>query len=403
MAPSTQSQSICYLVQVQFQQVDSRPLALPYYNSANPQVPLVGPGGNGTTQFTDRTGALAVQVVAGAAAATGNQVTPPTTSGWLPAYVITVAFGQTSIGAVNIAVHPLAPFLASLTSQHHLGIPGTAPKVDLSKEVQGLLPGSAIATDTSGIATGVNAEKLDGYRAADLLYNGSFGQPLQTGGGLARDNQGALGLVWDDGTRQHAEVPRADHVHSNDATGGMTGAPFAKLGSSVGATSANSTVVHANGADSATTATTATNASHATSADTATNAGYATTAGSANTASNADYATNAGYANSAGTSPWADNAGIADSLANQMDGQGGAGLTETKFKASGFYNSTLNFISINVPSGRNYMGAIAYVSGYDGDPGDSGHRPGLSFGGTKITTDEGGNFDGRVVYFWGEA
>ncbi len=399
VAPGVAGQTINYLVQVQFQQVDSRPLALPYFNSANPQVPLVGPGGSGSPQNTDRTAALAVQVVAGAAAATGSQTTPPVTSGWLPAYVIGVAYGQTSIGAPNITVHPLAPFLASLTSQHHLGIPGTAPQIDLSKEVTGKLPGTAIATDATGIATGVNAEKLDGYSAGDLLYNGSYGQPLQTGGGLARNPQGQLGALWDDGTRQHDHVPRADHAHANDATSGMTGAPFAKLGSATGATSANSTVVHANSADNATTAASATNAGHATSADSATNAGWATNAGYANSAGSTSWADSAGSANSAGSATSATNASVADALSNQMDI---GGLTETKMKFSGYYNSTFNFVSINIPSGRNYVGAIAYLFGYDGDPGDSGHRPGLSFGGVKITTDEGGNFGGRCVYFWVE-
>lgn len=284
VSPTIQGQTINYLVQAQFQQVDARPLVLPYYNSANPQVPLVGPGGNGSSQSTDRTGILAVQVVAGAAAVTGSQTTPPVTSGWLPAYVISVAFGQTSIGAPNIVVHSLAPFLGSLTSQHHLGLPGTAPKIDLSAEVQGKLPGAAIETDANGIATGVNAEKLDGYSAADLLNNGSYGQPLATGGGLTRDVTNALEVSWDDGTRQHDHVPRADHSHSNDATGGMTDAPFAKLGSAPGASTANSTVIHANNADSAT------NAGYATNAGTATSANYATSAGSTPSADTANYA-----------------------------------------------------------------------------------------------------------------
>lgn len=415
VAPTTQGQTIDYLVQAQFQQVDARPLVLPYYNSANPQVPLVGPGGNGASQSTDRTGILAVQVVAGAAAATGTQNTPPVTSGWLAAYIVSVSYGQTSIGAPNIKVHPLAPFLASLTSQHHLGLPGTAPQIDLSTEVRGKLPGSAIATDDNGIATGVNAEKLDGYGASDLLYNGSYGQPLASGGGLTRSADGSLQADWDDGTRQSAKIPRGNHSHANDATGGLSGAPFAKLGTASGATSANSTVVHANSADSATTAS---------SAGTATSAGSATYAQAlkqsgqgilgivqsgghvylwANTDSSQSSGnagtvrvSNADYADSSGST------GTADALANQMDGAGGIGLTETKFKASGYYYSNLNFVAVNVPSGRSYVGAIAYQESYDGDPGDTGHRPGISFGGNKVTTDSNGNIGGRVVYFWGE-
>ncbi len=194
VAPATAGQSIDYLVQVQFRQVDERPLILPYYNSANPQVPLVGPGGDGTPQSTDRTGALAVQVLAGPAAPSGSQTTPAVVAGWIPAYVITVAYGQTTLGSGNIAVHAQAPFLASLTSRHHLGLPGTAPKIDLAREVEGNLPGGI------GFAFG------QGLKAA-------------TDGTIVPDY---------DGTGTAARPARSDHTHAN---GAGIGGPYQAQGS----------------------------------------------------------------------------------------------------------------------------------------------------------------------------
>lgn len=193
-APATSGQSINYLVQVQFRQVDSRPLTLTYYNSANPQVPLIGPSGDGSLQSTDRSGTVAVQVLAGAAAATGSQTTPSPTDGWIPAYVITVAFGQTTLGASNIAVHPQAPFLASLTSRHHLGLPGTAPKIDLSREVEGNLPSGV------GFAFGQGLKAAaDGKIVPDYSGTGSANNPA-----------------------------RSDHTHSN---GAEIGGPYQAQGS----------------------------------------------------------------------------------------------------------------------------------------------------------------------------
>ena len=175
-SPGIAGQSIAYLIQVQFQSVDGSPILLNYYNAANIPVPFIGPGGAGTTQNTARTGALVVQVLAGTAATTGTQTTPAVTAGWLPAYVVTVAFGQTTVTAGNIAIHPSAPFLAALTSQHHLGLPGTAPKINLTQEVQGLLP----LANTSLLPTSQLLE-LQCSAGAGLVLNYNAGTVLLAG------------------------------------------------------------------------------------------------------------------------------------------------------------------------------------------------------------------------------
>lgn len=119
-APGTAGKSINYLVQVQFQEVDTGALVLPFYNASNPAIPYSGPGGLGTSSMTIRSGKCAVQVKAGAMASTGSQVTPTPDAGWIGAYSVQVDYGMTTVPAPNIAVVAGAPFLT-------LALPQAAP------------------------------------------------------------------------------------------------------------------------------------------------------------------------------------------------------------------------------------------------------------------------------------
>ncbi|MBB1614540.1 hypothetical protein A9978_19060 [Pseudomonas sp. UMC65] len=110
-APGTTGQSINYLIQATYQDLDSAPVLLPYYNSANPAMPFSGMGNNGLTQNTMRKGVAIVQVKAGASAATGSQVTPAPDAGYVGLYVVSVAFGQTTITSGNISQYSGAPLL----------------------------------------------------------------------------------------------------------------------------------------------------------------------------------------------------------------------------------------------------------------------------------------------------
>lgn len=134
-APGTVGQSINYLIEVQFQQTDTQPIALMYYNSANPLQPLLGAATN-----SQRSGVCALRAKAGTAAATGTQTTPAADAGWNGLYVVTVAYGATSIISGNIVPVVNAPFIAGMMSSHHSGAPGQAPKIHLDSEVQGVLP-----------------------------------------------------------------------------------------------------------------------------------------------------------------------------------------------------------------------------------------------------------------------
>lgn len=110
-APGTAGQSINYLIEAQYQDIDDTPVILPYYNAANPALAWSGPGNSGTPQNTFRRGKCAVQVKAGTAATTGSQVTPAADAGWTGLWVVTVANGQTTIVSGNIAALGGAPLI----------------------------------------------------------------------------------------------------------------------------------------------------------------------------------------------------------------------------------------------------------------------------------------------------
>ena len=112
-APGTAGQSINYLIQVTYTDTDSGATVLPYYNASNPAQAYSGPANSGTAQNTVRQGLCTVAVKAGIAATTGTQTTPAPDSGYVGAWVVTVANGQTTITAGDISQYVGAPFLSS--------------------------------------------------------------------------------------------------------------------------------------------------------------------------------------------------------------------------------------------------------------------------------------------------
>ncbi|WP_145554526.1 glycine-rich domain-containing protein [Yersinia canariae] len=110
-APTTAGQSINYLIQVAYQDVDTGATVLPYYNAANPSQAYSGPNNSGVAQYTARTGVCVVSLKSGVAAITGTQTTPSADAGYTAAWAITVAQGATTITSANIAVALNAPFL----------------------------------------------------------------------------------------------------------------------------------------------------------------------------------------------------------------------------------------------------------------------------------------------------
>jgi hypothetical protein len=109
--PIASGQSINYLIQAALQESDTNPVVLPYYNAANPAQPYSGPTNSGVAQNTNRIQRVQLQLKAGAAANAGSQTTPPVDNGWVGLYVITVQYGQTTIGPASITQLPAAPFI----------------------------------------------------------------------------------------------------------------------------------------------------------------------------------------------------------------------------------------------------------------------------------------------------
>ncbi len=125
-APTTSGYSINYLIEAIYQDTDAVNVVLPYFNSANPSQPLSGQSNSGVAQATQRQGQCILAVKAGAAATTGTQTTPPPDAGYTGLWVVTVAYGATSIISGNIALYPGAPFLSANLISILSGIPGYA-------------------------------------------------------------------------------------------------------------------------------------------------------------------------------------------------------------------------------------------------------------------------------------
>jgi Na+-translocating ferredoxin:NAD+ oxidoreductase RnfG subunit len=116
-SPATAGQSINYLVQATYQDVDANPTVLPYYNASNPAQAYSGPANSGTSQATVRQGLCQVAVKVGVAATSGTQVTPAPDPGYIGLYVVTVANGASTITGANISTYSGAPFLTENLTQ----------------------------------------------------------------------------------------------------------------------------------------------------------------------------------------------------------------------------------------------------------------------------------------------
>jgi hypothetical protein len=110
-APGTSGQSINYLIEAAFVEQDTNPVVLPYYNSANPSQAFSGPSNNGSANYTTRQDTVQLTVRSGTPATTGTQVTPAPDTGSVGLWVVTVAFGQTTITSGNISKYVGAPLL----------------------------------------------------------------------------------------------------------------------------------------------------------------------------------------------------------------------------------------------------------------------------------------------------
>ncbi len=110
-SPTVPGQTNSYLLQATFQEVDTNPIVLPYYNASNPAQPYSGPSNGGNSQATRRSQRVELQLKLSTSSGNGNATVPPVDSGWIGLYSIIVQYGQTSITNQNISCLPTAPFL----------------------------------------------------------------------------------------------------------------------------------------------------------------------------------------------------------------------------------------------------------------------------------------------------
>jgi hypothetical protein len=110
-APAVSGQSNAYLIQATFQEVDTNPVVLPFYNAANPAQPYSGPSNSGSPQNTVRSQQVALQLKLATSSNGALPMPPPVDTGWVGLYSIIVGYGKTSITNADILCMPTAPFI----------------------------------------------------------------------------------------------------------------------------------------------------------------------------------------------------------------------------------------------------------------------------------------------------
>lgn len=246
VAPTTAGRSVKYLVQAAYDQQDTDNKVLPYRNAANPAQPYAGPANSGTAQPTVRRETVALQAKRGTEAVTGSEAIPAVSAGYVPLWVITVAYGQTTITAANIVSHADAPWTSKLTDKF--------AKID-SPLFTGTPRGPAPTTN-DGLAT---------KAYVDAILSGAGVSVAADPNTIAKRN-GAGALV------ATSFIGKATSAGTADTATNATDAQNA---------------VNAQNAQNAANAQNAVNAQNATTAQTAVSAGSATTATTATNAANA--------------------------------------------------------------------------------------------------------------------
>jgi len=108
--PADGDHALCWLIQAAISDYDTAPLALPYYNAANPAVPWSGPLNNGQVQNTRRVLRVGLSAKPGNPQGVGARVVPDADAGWVGLYSVMTYFGR-GTNPVDIAPVPGGPFV----------------------------------------------------------------------------------------------------------------------------------------------------------------------------------------------------------------------------------------------------------------------------------------------------
>lgn len=182
-APGTVGYSINYLIQAEFTETDDGSVVLPYYNSSDPSIPWSGPSNSGAAQYTQRSGYVTLNVKAGTAAATGSQTTPAVDAGYVPLWVVTVAYGQTTITSGNIVQHASAPFIGTK-------LPAVPSDVQSGKWTYAAAGGTANALTAAFVPT--PASLIDGMVVRVKAASSNTGAATLNGDAIVLENGSAL-------------------------------------------------------------------------------------------------------------------------------------------------------------------------------------------------------------------
>lgn len=200
-APTTVGYSVSYLVEAGYSDVDTGAVALPYYNTSNPLQAYSGPNNSGTAQPTTRAGQIILQAKVGVAAATGSQAVPAPDAGFVGVWVVTVAYGQTTVTSANIAQLASAPFITALpalissiqaaaTTANYSGLTGTPPAAIANASVT-ISPAGTLGGGGGGTVTLAGL----GYAAPTLAGLGYAAPTLSASGAMGGGGSGAVTLA----------------------------------------------------------------------------------------------------------------------------------------------------------------------------------------------------------------
>ncbi len=109
--PDDPAHVVCWLIQARAIQVDEGPIALPYWNAANPQVPFSGPANSGQAQHTRRVLRLSFSAKRGGATPFPIGVAPDPDPGWVGLYGVTTFAGQPAVEGWHIVPYTHSPTL----------------------------------------------------------------------------------------------------------------------------------------------------------------------------------------------------------------------------------------------------------------------------------------------------
>jgi hypothetical protein len=249
-APTTNGFSVNYLIEAIYQDVDTANTVLPYYNASNPASPWSGPNNTGAAQPTVRSGEINLIAKAGIAAPTGTQLNPTPDPGYTGLYIVTVAFGQTTILSGSISVYPGAPFLSGgLLSQ-------AAADLRYLQLAGGTLTGTVIGPNAVFTSLTVNGVSVQN---ASVFTTGAL-SPSVVPVGAVTQWQGSLAIAWAQltGTKNADQLngliagPEGGFTAETLARCDLNGTVWAKYFNHASANSENPTVAQifvTNGAD----------------------------------------------------------------------------------------------------------------------------------------------------------